>query len=180
MHRGLCTCLLLLSVLAPGNLIWAQEHERQALASPPNFHQLTRTAGSIFAGKIVSIRALRAASAGTTGSVAVSVQIEQGIRGVRTGETVTFREWVGLWAAGDRYRVGERMVLFLYPPSALGLSSPVGGAAGKFALDREGQVTLTALQHQEVQRLLSSDSIDTKRSIPVRDFVRFLRRVSEE
>ncbi|GAC1428679.1 MAG: hypothetical protein NVS1B11_11280 [Terriglobales bacterium] len=42
----------------------------------------------------------------------------------------------------DRYFVGERLLLFLYPPSKLGLTSPVGGSLGRFNLDSAGNVAL--------------------------------------
>jgi hypothetical protein len=36
-----------------------------------------------------------------------------------------------LWVAGDaRYRVGQRLLMFLHAPGASGMSSPVGGADG--------------------------------------------------
>ena len=33
-------------------------------------------------------------------------------------------------------------MLFLYPPSKLGLTSPVAGAFGRFAVDSKGQVSV--------------------------------------
>src|ERR671931_152325 len=110
MHRSLCTCLLLLSVLAPGNLLCAQVHDGQVLVARLTFHQMARTAATIFAGRILSIHPVRAASTAAIASVEITVQVEQGIRGARTGQTLIFREWAGLWEAGERYRVGERLV----------------------------------------------------------------------
>jgi hypothetical protein len=34
---------------------------------------------------------------------------------------------------------GEHILLFLYPPSRLGLTSPVGGSRGQVALDQTGE-----------------------------------------
>jgi hypothetical protein len=56
-----------------------------------------------------------------------------------------------LWTRGERYRVGQRLMLFLYAPSALGLTSPVGGRAGEFALDRDGRIVLSATQQQAIR-----------------------------
>jgi hypothetical protein len=52
------------------------------------------------------------------------------------------REWAGLWEAGERYRAGERVLLYLYPPSKLGLTSPVGGRLGRYQIGHDGLVTL--------------------------------------
>jgi len=41
----------------------------------------------------------------------------------------------------NRYRVGERAFFFLYPPGRIGLTSTVGGRAGKLQVTG-GQVTL--------------------------------------
>ena len=64
------------------------------------------------------------------------------MRGTRAGEILSIREWAGLWNSGDRYRPGERFLLFLYSPSRLGLTSPVGGQSGRFAVDSGGSVIL--------------------------------------
>jgi len=61
---------------------------------------------------------------------------------VRRGQTVEINEWAGLWQSGERYHAGERVLLFLYPPSRLGLTSPAGNRAGRFPVNRTGQVTL--------------------------------------
>lgn len=180
MHPSLRRCLLILYLLAFNNSLWTQTRDREPIAAPGNLHQLARTAGTIFAGTIVSIHPCRAASTGTIASVEITVQVEQGIRGARTGQTLTFREWAGLWSADERYRVGERMVLFLYAPSALGLTSPVGGTAGKFKLDRDGHIVLTTAQQEEIQRSALPVRIDMKHPVRLHDFARFLRRVGEE
>src|ERR1700721_169838 len=47
-------------------------------------------------------------------------------RGVSAGEPFVLREWAGLWAGGvERYRVGQRLLMLLHAPDAMGLSSPV-------------------------------------------------------
>jgi len=70
----------------------------------------------------------------------VTFQVEQVLRGPRAGQRFSIREWPGLWVSGERYRVGQGMTLFLYPPSRVGFSSPVDGGAGRFKVDRDGQM----------------------------------------
>jgi hypothetical protein len=55
---------------------------------------------------------------------------------------LTIREWAGLWSSGDRYRKGERLLLFLYRPSKLGLTSLVGETLGRFPVDSAGNIIL--------------------------------------
>jgi hypothetical protein len=68
------------------------------------------------------------------------------MRGTSAGQSLTIHEWAGLWTNGERYRVGEHVLLFLYSPSKLGLTSPVAGAIGKFAMDSQGRIMMNAQQ----------------------------------
>jgi hypothetical protein len=68
------------------------------------------------------------------------------MRGTSAGQSLTIHEWAGLWISGERYRVGEHVLLFLYSPSKLGLTSPVAGGIGKFAVDAQGRIVMNAVQ----------------------------------
>jgi hypothetical protein len=68
------------------------------------------------------------------------------MRGASAGQSLTIQEWAGLWTGGERYRVGERVLLFLYSPSKLGLTSPVAGGIGKFSVDAQGRIVMNAMQ----------------------------------
>lgn len=106
--------------------------------------QIARPAGAIFSGKVIAVGQSDAAGVNTA-STSITFQVEQAIRGVSLGQNVTIHEWAGLWARGERYRVGERVMLFLFPPSRLGLTSPVGGAWGRFEVDPRGRIVLNAI-----------------------------------
>jgi hypothetical protein len=54
------------------------------------------------------------------------------------GRLVSIREGGGLWNYGQRYRSGERLLLFFYEPSRLGLTSPVEGSLGRIVVDSGG------------------------------------------
>lgn len=118
----------------------AQTPAIAGLAAVPNLSQLTRSSGYIFSGTVVSV--LRAGTPGDLSAMLITFKVEQAVRGVRAGQVITIREWAGLWDAGERYSPGERVMLFLYPPSRLGLTSPVGGSQGRFSIDRNGQIIL--------------------------------------
>jgi hypothetical protein len=97
-----------------------------------------RSSGLIFAGTAVKVEHLR--PTGSPGITQITFRVESAIRGVRQGQVIKIREWEGLWSSGERYRAGERVLLFLYPNSKLGLTSPVGGALGRYRVDKTGQV----------------------------------------
>jgi hypothetical protein len=112
--------------------------------SPPlisSLRLLTRNSGYIFDGTVLSVERVAEADSGGVGAVQITFRVEQAIRGVQNGQVLTIREWAGLWNSGDRYRTGERLLLFLYSPSKLGFTSPVGGPMGRFAVDPGGNAT---------------------------------------
>ena len=110
------------------------------------FPQLAQAAGSIFSGTVTAIARHPATKRQAIETVAITYHVEHAIRGVTPGEDFTISQWIGLWSGGQRYRVGDHLLLFLYPPSKLGLTSCVAGALGRFALDPRGRVLLSA-QH---------------------------------
>ncbi len=101
---------------------------------------LLRNSGYIFSGTVKTVERIAPRDHNSVAVMRVTFQVEEAIRGVRKGQLLVIREWAGLWQAGERYRPGERVMLFLYPPSKLGLTSPVGGGAGRFRVDPQGNV----------------------------------------
>jgi len=78
-----------------------------------------------------------------------------------------------LWTTGERYRVGEHVFLFLYPPSKLGLTSPVAGSMGRFAVDSRNMVALTP---QHVAALLPDPVLGGRTFIFYKDFALAIQR----
>jgi hypothetical protein len=146
-----------------------------------SLRQITARAGYIFAGTVTAVERIAARQPGEVETIRITFRIDQGVRGVRTRQSLVIREWAGLWTTGERYRLGERVVLMLYPPSKLGLTSPVGGALGRFALDGKGELVLPPPQTQ----FLAADPaagpwLKRKGGVSGRDFARILGRAAKE
>lgn len=142
---------------------------------PIVFPQVVKAAGIIFSGRVISI-ARHPSSKGAL-STAVTFKVEHAMRGTLAGQNLTIHEWAGLWNRGERYRVGERVLLFLYAPSRLGLTSPVAGPIGRFAVKEACQILLTP-QHI---RLLATDPILGGKTIAAyADFSLAVQRSSRE
>ena len=129
--RSLCatsTVALLAIPLACGQTASAE-------ASPPPtvedaLHQMSDEAGVIFVGQVTAVHS-QSGSGIASGFVEIQFRVDQAIRGSIAGTPYVLREWAGLWSGGgQRYRVGQRLLMFLYTPGASGLSSPVGGLDG--------------------------------------------------
>jgi hypothetical protein len=147
---------------------------------PQHASPLTLSAGYIFAGTVASIDRPAPNKDGVA-TVQINFHVNQGMRGVRTGETLTIREWAGLWASGERYRIGERVLLFLYPPSKLGLTSPVQGQMGRFGIGSDGRVGVDPRRTGccALPPATGNLSDGTTRVTPI-EFVRFLRAAEKE
>jgi hypothetical protein len=171
--------LILIPVSLP---VAAVQPERFQTTDPRPHHPppLTQSSGYIFAGTVRSVQRT-APKENRVATVQISFHVDQGIRGVRTGQTLAIREWIGLWEASERYRPGERVLLFLYPPSKLGLTSPVRGPMGRFRIGPDGQVILdpgrigTPARHPSI-----GDPSPGQTRFNPREFVRFVRSAEEE
>jgi hypothetical protein len=143
------------------------------------FKQLVRSAGIIFSGRVTSIgRTPSSLSLGPDhASTAITFQVEHAMRCASPGQSLTIHEWAGLWASGERYHVGEQLLLFLYTPSKLGLTSPVAGAMGRFAIDSQGHIVLSP---QHITIFESDPILGGKTVVPYTDFALAVRHFSRE
>lgn len=92
-------------------------------------HQMSDLAGVIFVGEVTAVRH-RQGEQGASGVVEIDFRIDQAVRGCAANSTFTLREWAGLWAGGERYRPGQRLLMLLHSPSPSGITSPIGGTDG--------------------------------------------------
>jgi hypothetical protein len=141
------------------------------------FRQLVHSAGTIFAGRVVFIGHAASPLRPNPACTTVTFQVENAIRGASRGQNLTIHEWAGLWRSGERYRVGERVLLFLYSPSKLGLTSPVAGAMGKFMMDSRGQVVMGA---QHVATFAGDPILGGKAVVSYAEFALAVRRFMRE
>jgi hypothetical protein len=143
----------------------------------PQLRQMTLRSGYIFAGTVLSVERSASREA-VVDSVKITFRVDRGIRGVRTGQNFTIREWSGLWASGERYVPGQRVLLFLHKPSKLGFTSPVGGAQGRLSVSPDGKVIL----QPGGDAGFSTDPVPNRRKtrLTMRNFVRKLPRQGEE
>jgi hypothetical protein len=135
------------------------------------FQQLVRSAGMIFSGRVISVETGSPLRSGHS-TTAVTFQVEHAILGVSARKTLTIHEWAGLWDRGERYRVGERVFLFLYAPSKFGFTSPVGGNLGKFAVKSGDQILLSEVY----SALWNGSGVGAKNLLPYSDFATAVQR----
>ena len=127
----------------------------------PQWKQLSRRAGMIFAGTVLApvtptvttgTGATDRLVPGTTPAVQLSFRVDKAIAGVEQGQVLTIHEWAGAWSMHRPMTRGQHILIFLYPPSRLGLTSPVGGSLGQVALDLSGNNVSKDMQELDAQR----------------------------
>jgi hypothetical protein len=149
-------------------------------SNPPRSRPLTRSSGYIFAGTVKSVERV-APNGNGVATIQISFHVDEAMQGVHGGQTLAIREWASLWESGQRYRPGERVLLFLYPPSKLGLTSTVRGPLGRFRIGPDGQVLLDPARiGVPTRRPGTADPLRGRTSVRPRELVRLLRSAEEE
>jgi hypothetical protein len=130
------------SVVCLATLGAAQQSDQLAAARVlgPQWRQMSRSAGMVFSGTVLGVEAQPVKKGQPLPLILTKFRVDRAIVGVRPGETLTVREWAGAWSMHRAMRSGQRMLIFLYPLSRLGLTSPVNGPAGQVALDSHGEI----------------------------------------
>ena len=146
------------------------------LPTPVSFPGVARAAGMIFSGTVRSVQRRPATLGSAVETVDVTFHVDTAIRGATSGEDLTISQWIGLWTSGQRYRVGERVLLFLYPPSKLGLTSSVAGPLGRFDVDPWGRVLLSA---HHLAAFRTDPVLGGKPRVRVSDFALAVRKAGE-
>jgi len=125
--RGLAVALALVSSFAPAQL--SAQQSDQAIAARvlgPRWQQLSRRAGMIFAGTVLSTSTTPdRITAGATPSIELIFRVDEPIAGVDRGQILTIHEWAPAWSIHRPMTRGQRILIFLYRPSRLGLTSPL-------------------------------------------------------
>jgi len=148
--------------------------------TPPGafgFRQIAQAAGMIFSATVTGVARHPANHDRAIETVAITFHVERAIRGVVPGEDLTVSQWTGLWSSGQSYRIGERALFFLYPPSKLKLTSCVGGRMGRFAIDGAGWVLFSA---EQLSAFLTDPVLAGKSHVRFSDFAQAVRQASEE
>jgi hypothetical protein len=141
----------------------------------PRWKDLSRRAGMIFAGTILTATAQPATPQtpapdhvvpSPIPAVQLTFRVDHAIAGVKPGQILTIHEWAGATSTHRPMRGGQQILIFLYPLSRLGLTSPVGGSLGLVALDPSGKNVSGHQQKPAADATLRNDS-STRKRVPV-------------
>jgi len=164
------------------NLVAAMAAPRPLPPKPviPGLQVLASKAGYVFSGTVKSVGRIVPRDASSVGVMRITFHVDRGFIGVRTGQDLVINECVGLWQSGESYLPGERLTLFLYPPSKLGLTSPVGGLSGRFNIDPGGRIIIGPGRVIDPPHQSSRPGVPRPILLSPDDFARALRQALEE
>lgn len=107
-----------------------------------NLFEMVRAADRIFWGRCLQAEPGREPSTGLPVTT-YRFQVFRGIKGAHAGDSIQFRQLSGGPAGAipglPEFSHGQEILLFLYPDSRLGLTSPVGLAQGMFRVGKGGR-----------------------------------------
>lgn len=147
---------------------------------------MTQRAGTILRGRIVTLRQGRHPQYHNIGVLYVTLRVDETLKG-KAGDQFTFMQFGGRAASADSektvsmaqtlpdlpvYRVGEEVVLFLYPASNAGFTSPVGGAQGMFRVEPQTGPPTTVISEGGNRSLAVKGSISTRLNASQQTFLR--------
>jgi hypothetical protein len=104
----------------------------------------------IFSGTVLSVETQPAGKDRPIPLILIKFRVDRAIAGVQKGQVLPVREWTGAWPTHRAMRGGEHLLIFLYPPSRLGLTSPVGGSLGQVLLSSRGEIVKTSAAEADV------------------------------
>ena len=102
---------------------------------PLNIEEITESADRIFSGVCLKKEAIKNDPSGVS-VIKYTFNIAEGIKGVKDKTTISFKQWASL-GSDSTYTEGQKYLLFLYPDSRKGLTSPVGYLQGNFEVKKE-------------------------------------------
>ncbi len=126
-------------------------HPAGAVGRRLDLATMTERAGTIVSGRIIELHEGRHPQYHNIRVLSVTLQVSEMIKG-EPADRFTFMQFGGRATTEESrkslstaqtlpdlpaYRVGEEVVLFLYPPSNVGFTSPVGGEQGMFLIRRQ-------------------------------------------
>jgi hypothetical protein len=132
--------------------------------------EMVEDAGTIVTGRVVEVREGGHPDYPNVSVTYITVEVEEVMKGQANRRARhTFMQFGGLETARlhelPTYRAGEDVVLFLYPESQYGFTSPVGGSQGKFRLRTDPQtgerVVMNALSNVKLFEGISPEKLSS-------------------
>ena len=143
-RKKILSLIVLCSLMSPVNANEVSESSGVKLERhfvfdtlPLNLEEITSASDRIFAGICTGAEEIEEDLESKLPVFKYTFKITEAIKGLNGKEEITFKQWKPT-TNGASYEIGEKYVLFLYPNSERGLTSPVGFLQGQFEIQKKG------------------------------------------
>src|ERR1039458_4779036 len=115
LRRLLIAALVCVTICAFSVLAEAGEPDQESAERilGPQWKSLSRRAGMVFAGTVLSAGPQTARTDRTVSAIELSFRVDRPIAGVARGQILTIHEWAGAWSRHRAMRSGEHLLLFI-------------------------------------------------------------------
>jgi hypothetical protein len=130
-----------------------------AISRQVNLNEMTAGAERVVHGRIAEVRSGVHPEYSHIAVTFVTLEVIEMLKG-RASQRLTFMQFAGATQGHARnyhlpkYTAGEEVVLFLYPESRYGFTSPVGEGQGRFQVNHDPRTGKRALMNERGNRLL--------------------------
>ena len=135
---------------------------------PLNLEEITSASDRIFTGICTSIEEIEDDPESKLPVFKYTFKIIEAIKGLQGKEEVTFKQWKPT-ARNAGYDVGEKYVLFLYPNSERGLTSPVGFLQGQFNVEKKGFIRRSEVVRNKLNNKGLNRNFRTQKKVEIKE-----------
>lgn len=153
------------SVEESNNLSPKIERHFVAESLPLNLEEITKASDRIFTGNCVKVEELDDPESRLP-AVKYTFRVIEGIKGIGNKKEISFKQWRP--AVRDlTFDKGKKYILFLYPNSERGLTSPVGLLQGHFQVDTKGLIRKKEFVRNKMNNRGLAKNLRTRKSINI-------------
>ena len=135
---------------------------------PLNLEEITNDSDRIFTGICTNVEEIDNDSQSNLPVFKYTFKITDAIKGVQGKEEISFKQWKPTVRTAG-YDVGKKYVLFLYPNSERGLTSPVGFLQGQFEVEKKGFIRRKEVVKNKQNNKGLSRNLRTQKKINISD-----------
>jgi len=134
---------------------------------PMNLEEITDASGIIFSGECLDSEEIENDQESNLPIIKYTFKVTECIKG-NCVDKVTFKQWKGA-ARAISYEIGKNYVLFLYPESERGLTSPVALEQGSFAIEKKGLIRRKEVVRNKLNNRGLNRNLRTQKTISISD-----------
>ncbi len=134
---------------------------------PLNLEEITSASDRIFTGTCTNVEEIEEDLESKLPVFKYTFKITESIKGLE-GKGVTFKQWKPTTKDAG-YEIGKKYILFLYPNSERGLTSPVGFLQGQFEVEKKGLIRRKEVVRNKTSNRGLNRNLRTQKKVIIED-----------